>query len=175
MGLIRKLAVRSYRKELINFIETLKIFKSSGVKEVSNVLIFGIYTRAILELDGFLYNTKEEDGSIVPELIAYPLQLDSVQRHVNSYAKEGGHEGKVVGLAVWLHTLRGTIRPEIMPLVREMWDMLMEGKSYWDESLKTFRNEDLRLGIDADTINKVEAHTRKIMSTLPPKELDLYK
>lgn len=175
MGIIRKLAVRSYHKELINFIETLKTFKSFGEKEVSNVLIFGIYTRAILELDGFLYTTREDDGSIVPELIAYPLQLEAVQRYVNFYAKEGGHEGKVVGLAVWLHTLRGTIRPEIMPLVREMWEMIMESKSYWDESLKTFRNEDLRSGIDVDTVNKVEAHTRKIMSTLPPKELDLYK
>lgn len=175
MGIIRKLAVKGYRKELRNFIETLKDFEKVGVKEVSNTLIYGIYTRAILEIDGFIYTTREEDESIVPELIAYPLLSDSMQRYVNFYAKEGGHEGKVVGLLIWVHTLRATIRPEIMPLVRQMWDMIMESKSYWDESLKSFRNEDLRMGVDADTINKVEAHTRKIMSTLPPKELELYK
>lgn len=175
MGIIRKLAVKSYRKELRNFIETLKDFEKSGTKELSNVLVYGIYTRAILEIDGFLYTLKDNDGNIDPELHAYPLQLDSMQRYVNFYTKEGGHEGKVLGLLVWVHTLRGSIRPEIMPLVKQMWDMIMESKSYWDESLKTFRNEDLRMGIDADTIKKVEAHTRKIMGTLPPKELNFYK
>ena len=175
MGIIRKLAVRSYRKELRNSIETLKTLEKVGVREASKTLIYGIYTRAILEIDGFLYTLKDDDGNIDPELHAYPLQLDSMQRYVNVYTKEGGHEGKVLGLLVWVHTLRGTIRPEIMPLVKQMWEMIMESKPYWDESLKIFRNEDLRRGIEADTINKIEALTKKIMSTLPPKELDFYK
>ena len=173
MGIIRKLAVRSYRKELKNFIEILKEFEKAGTKEVSNVLIFGIWIRAILEIDGSLHPfIRDEDGSIDPELHAYPILLGSMQKYATFYAKEDGHTGKWLGLSIWIHTLRGIIRPEIMPLIKQIWEMLMDSKSYWDESLKMIRNDDLRMGIEADTVNKVELHTKKLMSTLPPKELD---
>jgi len=168
MGIIRKLAVRGYRKELKNFVE---ILKGVDTKEVSNILIYGIWIRAVLEIDGDLHTFKDEDGSIDPELHAYPILLDSIQKYASFFAKQDGHTGKWLGLAIWIHTLRGIIRPEIMPLVKQMWDILLESKSYWDESLKMLRNDDLRIGIDIDMVNKTEMQTKKIMSTLPPKQI----
>lgn len=176
MGIVRKLAVRSYRKELKNFIELLKLCKrKDGIEGISTTLIFGIWVRAILDIEGLLHTFKEEDGSINPELHAYPMLLGSIQEQANFYANQPEHIGKYMGLLIWVHTLRGIIRPEIMPEVKQMWDIFMESKPCWDETLKMVRNEDLRTGGNADMVKKIEALTKKIINVLPPKELDFYK
>ena len=168
MGKIRKLAVRSYRKELKNFIE---ILEEIGIAKVSNFLVYGAWIRVMLEIEEKLPTFKEEDGSINPELHSYPILLDSIQKWASSFLKQNGHKGKWLGLSIWIHTLRGILRPELMPLVKQMWDLLLESKPHWDESLKILREEDLSLGIESSMVNKTEIYTRKILNTLPPKQI----
>ncbi|MFO7980642.1 MAG: hypothetical protein R6V00_07410 [Candidatus Aminicenantes bacterium] len=168
MGLIRFFAVRGYRKELKKFIA---ILKGIGTPEISNVLIYGMWIRAVLEIDEKLPILKDEDGSINPELHSYPILLKSIQFWVRSFTKHEEHTGKWLGLYIWIHTLRGILRPEIKPLVKQMWDILMESKLYWDKSLKMLKNDDLKIGIDTDMVYKTEQHTKNIISTLPPKQI----
>jgi len=168
MGLIRSIAVQGYRKELKKFIA---ILKEIGTIEVSNILIYGAWIRAVLEIDENLPIIKNEDGSINPELHSYPILLESMQFWIRSFTKHKEHTGKWLGLSIWIHTLRGILRPEIKPLVKQMWDILMESRSYWAKSLKMLRNDDLKIGIDIDMVDKTEQHTKKIISMLPPKQI----
>lgn len=75
MGFIRKLAVRGYSKELKQMIDDLS---KLSTEQIANILIVAVWFRAMLNIEGNLPVTENEDGGLNPELTAYPILLKGI-------------------------------------------------------------------------------------------------
>ncbi len=108
MGLIRKIAVKSYLKELDNFISLLSDTNPEGLAQI---LIYSVWLRAMIEVEGNLPTIKGENGKLVPELNSYPIKLAGLEKWQSLMNKEKQNQKSLV-LSIWVHTLRSIIRPE---------------------------------------------------------------
>lgn len=167
MGLIRKLAVRSYSKELEEMITMLtKMTK----EQIGTVLIYSVWLRATMGVEGTLPEIKEDNGELNPELCAYPISLRNIEKMI-SLCNKKGLKHRAFGLSIWVHTLRSILRPEMSHLAIRMWEILMNSKSNWEVLLEQIRDDVIQSGSQHDFVINVEKHTRTILQTLPPKQL----
>jgi hypothetical protein len=167
MGLIRKLAVRGYLKDVNRMIDVL----SNGTTEqIGKTLMLSVWLRAGLELEGNLPAIESENGNFEPELHSYPITIGAIEKWMSICNKEG-LQGSSFALSIWVHTLRSIIRPELSMLAKKMWDILMRSKPDWEMLLNNIRDEDLQKGISDDIVLKNERHARAILKCLPPKQL----
>ena len=167
MGLIRKLAVRGYSKELKRMIDG---FSKLSPEQIAPLLVTAVWGRATLNMEGHLTVFTNDDGKISPDLCAYPILLKEIEEWISIFDKNGD-KVRVISYSIWVHTLRSIIRPELSDLANEMWDILMESKPYWEEILVEFRDEYLQRGKSPDDALKIETHTRDILDCLPPIQL----
>jgi hypothetical protein len=172
MNIIRRLAVRSYRKELIKYIDILSTFNE---EKLAKYFVHSVWLRAILQLDEYINPLKQMDSSNVgadldPELHAYPLMLKDFMDIVEYFNKRG-ETSKSYFLILWIHTLRGIIRPEIRKETIKVWDIILKSKPYWNERLDISYNEDIQLGLEKEFVEKTLELSKEILNCVPPKQL----
>ncbi len=167
MGLIRKLAVRGYKKELNHMIDSLS---KMSKKQVASILIYGVWLRAMLEVEKNLPAIENENGKLNPELHIYPVMLKAIEK-CTSVLNGQGQPTKSFPLSIWVHTLRSIIRPELSDIANRMWDIFMSSKPEWKMFLNKIRDEDLQLEISNDLVLSTEKHAKAILQCLPPKQL----
>lgn len=167
MGFIRKLAVRGYSKELKQMIDDLS---KLSTEQIANILIVAVYFRAMLNIEGNLPVTENEDGGLNPELTAYPILLKGIEEWISIFDKKG-LQVKSFCFSIWVHTLRSIIRPELSDLANRMWGILMRSKPNWESVLTQLRDEDIQHGISHDVVLSTERHAKAILKRLPPKQL----
>lgn len=167
MGLIRKLAVWGYSGELNKMIDTLSKLNN---EQVATILIYSVWLRALLEVEGNLPTIKKDNGDIDPRLHSYPILLREIEKWV-SITKKRGFESRSFALLIWVHTLRCIIRPELLDLTKKMWGVLMNGKENWERLLTQIRDEDIQSGVEEEKIFLAEKHAKDILELLPPKQL----
>ena len=174
MTFIRKMAVKKYRKNLIEYTDII-----SGVddeKKISDLLIFSVWLRSELQIHGVINPLKLADSSydgidLEPELHSYPLLLMNFEAYIKKVLKKQKENSKIFALELWVHTLRGIIRPELNSDVRFLWEIIMKSKRYWDETLEKAVDEDTKAGIDKEMVQKNLKLSREILDKLPPKEI----
>jgi len=166
-GFIRRGAVKGYLKELG---ETINTLSEIGTENVASILIYAVWLRAMLEIEGNLSILREDNGDISPELHSYPIMESEIQKWISLFKKRK-YSAKSFAFLIWVHTLRSFYRPELSNQVKHMWDILMKTKPYWDKLLVKLRDEDIQLGISADIVLKTEKHAKAILRCLPPKQL----
>jgi hypothetical protein len=88
MGLIRKLAVRGYSKELNEMINSLS---QAGEEQVALILMVGVWVRAMLQVERNLPTVENEVGELNPELHSYPIMLSEVEKWMSMLNRKGGH------------------------------------------------------------------------------------
>lgn len=167
MGLIRKLAVRGYANELNKMIAALNKLNN---EQIARILIYSVWLRALLEIEGNLSTIKKETGELEPELHKYPILLQEIEKWISILNKEG-YQHRAFSLSIWVHTLRCIIRPELSNLTKQMWDILMRDKENWEGLLNQIRDEDIQSGIEHKIVMKAEHHAKAILKALPPKQL----
>jgi len=167
MGLIRKLAVRGYSKELNTITDSLS---KVGTEEVATILIYAVWLRATLQVERNLPTGENENGNLNPELHSYPIMLSETEKWVSFLNKKGQYT-KSFALSIWVHTLRSIIRPELSNVARGMWSILINSKPNWERLLTRIRDEDMQLGISHDVVLKTENYAKAILQCLPPKQL----
>lgn len=167
MGFIRKLAVKSYSKELSMMIDGLS---KIDIEQIATILIYSVWLRATLEIERNLPVVEGVNGELDPELHMYPILLEAIQKWM-SVLKKNGQETKSFSLSIWVHTLRSILRPELSLEGNRLWDILMSSKSYWEKFLTRIRDEDIQLGIQYEQVINTEKHARAILQCLPPKQL----
>jgi len=167
MGFIRKLAVKNYAKELTNLINTLS---QASDEQVSQLLVYGVWLRSIMLVEGVLPTFETESGEFDPELRAYPITLKDIESMIKQ-CKKHRLNSKVLALSIWVHTLRAIIRPEINELAVKLWEILMRSPNKFDHLLKAHKEEDLELGDSKEFVNQTEKYAKAIIKALPPKPL----
>jgi len=171
MNFIRKLAVKSYRKELVNF--TTILSKQEEAK-LGKFVAFSIWIRSMLQVEGNidpLSNNREFDEiNLNPELEAYPLMLRDIKKFIK-LLKRNKQNSKVIALELWAHTLQAIIRPELNDEIVTLWNLLMSSEKYWLEEIEFMEKEDLDLGIEKDIVDKTAHLAREIIKSLPPKQI----
>jgi hypothetical protein len=172
MNFIRKIAVKGYRKELIEY----KIFVSDfGEKELADFLVYSVWLRSVLQIDGVINPFERVDSSyneidLEPELHAYPLMLMDFQQYIKILKKQK-QTSKALVLELWVHTLRSIIRPELNSEIRTLWEIILSSERYWDESLKKMIDEEIQFGIDKQMVQRILKISKEILEKLPPKEI----
>jgi len=167
MGFIRRMAVKSYTNELTNLINALS---QASEDQVSRLLVYGIWMRAIMSVEGILPSYETESGEFDPELHSYPITLKEIEGIIKQ-CKKMGLNSKVLALSIWVHTLRAIIRPEINELAIKLWKILMKSPDNFDLLLKEHKEEDIKMGKSADFVNKTYSYAKAILKVLPPKQL----
>jgi len=167
MGLIRKLAVKGYSKDLEAMSSSLT---QLSPEKVANILIYSVWMRAMLEVERNLPVIEKEDGTLEPELHSYPIKLQEIEKWI-SICKKRGRTPVSIALSIWVNTLRSIIRPELTDLANKLWDILMRSKPYWEKSLSQMRDNEIESGISQDLILNTEKHAKAILGCLPPKQL----
>jgi hypothetical protein len=167
MGLIRKLAVKGYSKELKQMLNDLSRLNT---EQVARILIMAVWLRATLAIEGNLSTIENENRELDPELHSYPIILKEIEEWISIFNKEGLQHRSFTFL-IWVHTLRCIIRPELSDLTKEMWDILLRTKPNWDRLLIEFRDADIQAGIPSDEVVSIERYAKAILQCLPPKQL----
>jgi len=167
MGFLRKLAVKYYAKELANLVNILSRHDEDAT---SGFLVYGVWLRAIMELEGNLAAYELDNGELNPELHSYPIMEKELLEWIKLFEKKGdGVKAEV--FKIWVHSLRAIMRPEISELAHKMWGILMRGSDNWDEKLKIHSEEYIRMGTPEDVVLRTVRHARAILNCLPPKQL----
>jgi hypothetical protein len=172
MNFIRKIVVKSYKKELIEYKMSVS---GVGGKELSDFLIYSVWLRSVLQIDGVINPLRYVDSSyneidLEPELHAYPLMLKDFQMYIKILKKQK-QTSKALVLELWMHTLRSIIRPELNCEIRILWEIFLSSNKYWDESLKKIIDEDIQFGIDKQMVQRILKLSKEILEKLPPKEI----
>ena len=172
MNIIRKLAVRSYRKELVELIDMLS--KTSEDK-VATFLVHSVWLRSILQNEGHINPYKRIDPSNInldlePELHAYPIMLMDFESVIKFLNKQGLTVKSLV-LKLWVHTLRGIIRPELNREINNLWDLIIKSNRYWNEKLEGSYTEDIELGKENEFVDNTLKLSKEILKCLPPKQI----
>ena len=167
MGFIRRLAVKGYTKKLTNLINVLS---QASDEQVSQMLVYGVWLRAIMSVERILPTYETESGEFDPELHSYPITLRDIESMIKQ-CKKNRLNSKVLALSIWVHTLRAIIRPEINELAIKLWEILMRSPDNFDRLLKAHKEEDLELGNSVDFVNQTELYAKAILKALPPKQL----
>ncbi len=79
MGLIRKLAVRGYSNELNKTIDSLNKLNN---EQIARILIYSVWLRSLLEIEGNLSTIRKENGELDPELHKYPILLQEIEKWI---------------------------------------------------------------------------------------------
>lgn len=167
MGLIRKLAVKGYSKELKQMLNDLS---KLSTEQVARILIMAVWLRANLAIEGNLSTIENENGDLNPELHSYPIILKEIEEWISIYNKKGLQHRSFTFL-IWVHTLRCIIRPELSDLAKQMWDILLRSKPNWERLVIEFRDGDIQAGIPHDEVVSTERYAKAILQCLPPKQL----
>jgi hypothetical protein len=173
VGFVRNLAVRQYRRELAQYSEMLS---EQSQDIVAIFIVHSVWLRSILQLDGHLNPLSQVPGEhpdidIEPELHAYPLMLGELENIIEVLNKQGA-KSKTAALAIWVHTLRGIIRPELGAEVQNLWRVILSSRHLWKEKLEHNYQEDIRIGIEPEFVAMTLELSESILETLPPKELN---
>jgi len=172
MNIIRKLAVRSYRKNLIKFVD---ILSSLNEDKSATFLIYSVWLRSILQNEGHINPIKYLDSpniniDLEPELHAYPFMLKDFESTIRFLDKQG-ETSKSSALSLWVHTLRGIIRPELNDEIKNLWQLIIKSKRYWNEKLESIYKEDISLGIEKEFVENTLKLSKEIIKCLPPKQI----
>jgi len=172
MNIIRKLAVRSYRNEIIKLIDMLS---ESNEEKIATFLVHSVWLRSILQNEGHINPYKRIDSSssnidLEPELHAYPIMLMDFESIIKFLNKQGLTVKSLV-LKLWVHTLRGIIRPELNREIKNLWDLIIKSKRYWNEKLEGSYAEDIELGNEKEFVDKTLKLSKEIIKCLPPKQI----
>jgi len=172
MNIIRKLAVRSYKKELIQLTDVLSTFSE---EKVATFLIYSVWLRSILQNEGHINPIKHLDPSKInidlePELHAYPFMLKDLENTI-SFLDKQGETSKSSTLGLWVHTLRSIIRPELNDKINNLWELIMKSKRYWNEKLEIIYKEDIQLEIEKEFVENTLNLSEEILKCLPPKQI----
>ena len=172
MDIIRKLAVKSYNKELSRLINTVQKWDE---EKVAIFLIYSVWLRSILQIEGHINALKhldpqKSDTDLDPELHAYPIMLGDFTNATNFFDKKGENSKSIV-LRLWIHTLRSIIRPELNNEIKILWEIILKSKKYWDEKLDFIYNEDIQSGIEKQFVENTKDLSKKILDCLPPKQI----
>jgi len=172
MKFIRKLAVKSYRKELIQYTNALS---SVSEKKVAEILIYSVWLRSIIQIEGIINPIKyldplHNDIDMEPELHVYPFMLKDFEKYI-SFLEKQKQSSKSFVLKLWVHTLRSIIRPELNNEIRNLWKLIMKSKSHWNELLEAIYKEDIQLGIEKEFVNKTLKLSKEIINCLPPQQI----
>ena len=172
MNIIRKLAVRSYRKELIEFTDMLLRLNE---EKVAIFLIYSVWLRSILQNEGHINPFKRLDSSNInidlePELHAYPIMLEDFAKTIGFLDKQG-ETSKSSTLRLWVHTLRSIIRPELNAEILKLLELILKGKIYWNEKLEIIYKEDIQSGIEKEFVENTLKLSKDILKCLPPKQI----
>ena len=76
-------------------------------------------------------------------------------------------------MLIWTNTLRCILRPELSDIINEMWKIIMRSRSEWNRFLISFRDTDIKSGIEPELVSKTEKHAKAILESLPPKQLSI--
>lgn len=161
---INKLAVRSYRRELHEFIDTL-----SGIntEALARFLIVSVWTRAGLQTEGrFCFPAGKPIRS--PQLTAYPHMLSFFEDVVKIF-RQRGQDTEAAGISIWVHTLRCLINYHKMnDDLDRLWKVLMTTRDFWEENLQRLCDEDKDI-VEPTALREALELSRAILRTLPPK------
>lgn len=176
MNIIRKLADRSYRKDLTEFTEMLSILNE---EKVAIFLIYSVWLRSILQNEGHINSLKRIDSSNIdidlePELHAYPIMLNDFTKTIKFLFKQR-QSLKASVLSLWVHTLRSIIRPELNAEIMELWKIILKNIIYWNEKLENIYREVIELGIKRESVENTLKLSKDILKCLPPKQICKYK
>ncbi len=172
MNIIRKLAVRSYRKELIEFTDMLS---RSNEENVAIFLVYSVWLRSILQNEGHINPFKRLDSSNInidlePELHAYSFMLEDFVKII-SFDDKQGETSKSLVLRLWVHTLRSIIHPELNDEIKKLWELIIKSKICWNEKLEIIYKEDIQLGIEKEFVENTLKLSKEILKCLPPKQI----
>lgn len=172
MNIIRSLAVRSYRKELISFTDVLS---RQEINKMAKFVAFSIWIRSMLQVEGHIDPLSRLNGSaggnLNPELEAYPHMLKDINQFIN-VLKRKKQNSKVAALKLWTLSLQAIIRPELNAEIVTLWNLIMKSKDYWSEEIELMKKEDLELGIEKDIVDKTANLALEIIKRLPPKQIN---
>lgn len=166
MNIIRKLTIYFYLKSLK---EMISFFNYLSKDKVAEMLVYSVWLRAMLEIEGNCHVVLDEHGNIIPELNSYPLQLISFEEYI-SFLNKNGHGSKAYVLSIWVHSLRSILHPEMHAQIKQLWNILVDSKPHWGIKLNAQVEEDLRIGIPKDLVVKTELHSKAILDSIPPKQ-----
>ncbi|TKB25988.1 hypothetical protein FCL47_12955 [Desulfopila sp. IMCC35006] len=172
ISIIRKLAVRSYRKEIIKYTEMLS---SLDEKRIANFFVFSVWIRSLLQMEGNInpmrhVTPSHEEIDLIPELHAYPFML----KDINDFIKICNNSKmpiKSLSLMLWIHTLRAVIHHELKKEINDIWALIMKSKKYWLEELALRCEEDINSGLDKKLIEGAATLAKEIFKCSPPKQI----
>lgn len=167
MGFIKKLAVKSYTKELIAYINAVSKLNDD---QVSQLLVCGVWLRSIMTVEKIIPTYETETSEFDPELNSYPITLRDIEHMIKLCGKKKLKFNEYA-LTIWVHTLRAILRPEINELAIELWKILMKNQKDFDRHLKMHKEEYIELGSSDEFINQTELYAKAILKVLPPKQL----
>lgn len=172
MNFIRKLAVKSYRKELIQFTEMLSTLDK---KKLANFLAYSVWIRSILQIEGHInpmrwIESSCDDVDLEPEFHAYPFMLKDIKQFIKFLNKQN-QKSKSLSLMLWAHSLQAVIRPELNNEINSLWKLIMTSKKYWHEEIQLMYEEDISLGIEPNFVDKTAKMAKEIIKCLPPKQI----
>ena len=172
MGIIRKLAVKSYKKEIIKLTEVLS---KSDEENVAIFLIFSVWLRAILQIEGHINPLNRIDTTSInidldPGLYAYPIMLSEFEKHILFLYKEK-ENSQATALGLWVTTLRGIMRPRLNNEIKDLWELIIKSKKYWNEKLEIIYKKDIKLGIEKEFVESTLKLSKKILKCLPPRQI----
>lgn len=145
---------------------------------MATFLIYSVWLRSILQNEGHINPIKHLDSSNInidleSELHAYPFMLKDFENTI-SFLDKQGEISKSSTLRLWVHTLRGIMRPELNGEINNLWELIIKSKRYWNEKLEIIYKEDIQLGIEKEFVENTLKLSKEILKCLPPKQIYQY-
>lgn len=162
---IHKNVVKIYKRQLVTLSADLS---TRSPKEVSDFLIYAVWTRAGLQTDGHIKFFKNEVYPS-PKLIYTPQLLLDFKKIVDIFNKKNLNF-QAASMSLWVHTIRAILNPELKNDINNLWAILINSKKYWNDSLLALYNED-KNKIDEKLLNLTLKLSREILKNIPPVDI----
>lgn len=162
---IHRNAVKIYQRQIANLSADLA---KRDTREVSDFLICAVWTRAGLQTGGHIKSFKDEVYTS-PKLIYTPQLLLDFKELVDIFNKKNLNF-QAASMSLWVHSIRAIQNPELKNDINNLWAVLINSKTYWNDSLLELFEED-KNKIDEKLLDSTFKLSLEILKNIPPMDI----
>lgn len=160
---IHKHAVASYQEEIKALIE---LYRPLEKRQLADYFVYSTWTRAGLQNEGHF---KLPDGQPSFSSDVSYFMFPPLENAVKTLRKRGSRI-EAAALSIWMHSARGVINQETDEDLKQLWALIMETQSYWDEYLNKLYEDDKKSGMDQGLVDRTLALSKEILANVPPEQ-----